>query len=156
MSDIPLQVLKWYCCYLVATRQTELVEVPEMKKVLASLLMVLLVSTASVFAAGAPKKGYVIALSNSYYGNSWRKQMVDCFTKSATQAKEQGKISDFIIVNGDGTQNTQISQLNSLILSDVDAICINAASPTALNGVIEKAIRKGIMNRPGIAGDRIP
>ncbi|SLM17458.1 conserved exported hypothetical protein [uncultured spirochete] len=116
-----------------------------MKKVLTAALIVLVLSTVCVFAdAKGVQKGYVIALSNSFYGNSWRKQMVDCFTKSAMQAKAAGRISDFIIVNGDGTQNTQISQLNSLILSDVDAICINAASPTALNGVIEKAIKKGI------------
>lgn len=91
-----------------------------------------------------PKGNWVIALSNSYYGNTWRKQMVDAFTQAAEEAKAKGYIKDYVIVNGDGTQNTQIAQMNSLILKGVDAICINAASPTALNGVIQKAHQAGI------------
>lgn len=87
---------------------------------------------------------YVIALSNSYFGNAWRKQMVDAFEKAAEEAKAQGRIKDYVVVNGDGTQNQQIAQMNSLILKGVDAICINSASPTALNGVIEKAHDAGI------------
>lgn len=87
---------------------------------------------------------WVIALSNSYYGNTWRKQMVEAFEFAAEQAKLDGKIKDYIVVNGDGTQNQQIAQMNSLILKGVDAICINSASPTALNGVIEQAADAGI------------
>ena len=87
---------------------------------------------------------YVIALSNSYFGNAWRKQMVDAFEEAAEKAKADGRIKDYIVVNGDGTQNQQIAQMNSLILKGVDAICINSASPTALNGVIEKAHDAGI------------
>ncbi len=87
---------------------------------------------------------FVIALSNSYYGNTWRKQMVEAFEFAAEKAKAEGKIKDYVVVNGDGTQNQQIAQMNSLILKGVDAICINSASPTALNGVIEKAADAGI------------
>ena len=93
---------------------------------------------------GAKKKGFVIALSNSFYGNSWRKQMVDTMQVAANDAKAKGLISDFIVDNGDGTENTQIAQMNSLILQNVDAILINAASLTGLNGVIAKAHEKGI------------
>jgi len=91
-----------------------------------------------------PKGKWVIALSNSYYGNTWRKQMVDAFNKVGNEAKEKGLIKDYVVVNGDGTQNTQIAQMNSLILKGVNLICINAASPTALNGVIEAAHKAGI------------
>lgn len=91
-----------------------------------------------------PKGDYVIGLSNSYYGNTWRKQMVDSFEAAATEAKEKGYISDFIVQNGDGSVNAQIAQINSFILEGVDAICINAASPTALNSVIDKATQAGI------------
>ena len=87
---------------------------------------------------------WVIALSNSYYGNTWRKQMVEAFQAAAEQAKQKGYIRDYIILNGDGTINTQIAQMNSLILKRVDAIAINAASPTALNGVIAQAHNAGI------------
>ncbi len=94
--------------------------------------------------AAAAGGDWVIALSNSYYGNTWRKQMVEAFEFAAEKAKAEGKIKDFIVVNGDGTQNQQIAQMNSLILQGVDAIAINSASPTALNGVIEKASKAGI------------
>jgi ribose transport system substrate-binding protein len=89
-------------------------------------------------------KKWVIALSNSYYGNTWRRQMVESFKEAAEQAKKEGRIADFIIENGDGSVNQQVAQMNGLILRGVDAIAINSASPTALNGVIEKACAAGI------------
>jgi ribose transport system substrate-binding protein len=94
---------------------------------------------------GLAKGKWVIGLSNSYYGNGWRKQMVESFTQAAENAKKSGYISDYIIQNGDGTVNAQIAQINSFILKGVDAIAINAASPTALNSVIQKALDEGIV-----------
>jgi ribose transport system substrate-binding protein len=86
----------------------------------------------------------VIALSNSFYGNTWRRQMVDAFTAEAEKAKADGKIEDFVVLNGDGSVNQQNSQMAELILRGVDAIAINAASETALNGLAEKACAAGI------------
>lgn len=71
--------------------------------------------------------------------------MVESFTTAAEEAKKQGYISDYEIQNGDGTTNAQIAQINSFILSGVDAICICAASPTALNSTIQKALDAGII-----------
>lgn len=45
-------------------------------------------------------KKWVIALSNSYYGNTWRRQMVDAFKEAAEQAKKDGRIADYIVENG--------------------------------------------------------
>ncbi|MGI5116457.1 ABC transporter substrate-binding protein [Treponema sp. SP13] len=87
---------------------------------------------------------YVIGLSNSYFGNTWRKQMVEAFSNAAEEAKKAGYISNYQIQNGDGTVNAQIAQINSFILAGVDAIAICAASPTALNSTIQKALDKGI------------
>lgn len=92
----------------------------------------------------APKKQWRIALSNSFYGNIWRHQMVDAFRDAAEKAKAEGLISEYLIENGDNTVNQQNAQMSGLILRGVDAICINAASPTALNGVIAKACQAGI------------
>jgi len=86
----------------------------------------------------------IIALSNSFYGNTWRRQMVDAFTAEAEKAKAEGKIADFVVLNGDGSVNQQNSQMAELILRGVDAIAINAASETALNGLAEKACAAGI------------
>ena len=119
-----------------------------MKRLVVWFLMVMLVVPAFLAVGGgqgeAKGKGFVVALSNSFYGNTWRKQMVDTMQVAAKEAKAQGLISDFIVANGDGTEQTQLQQLNSLILQDVDLILINAASPTGLNGVLEKAHQQGI------------
>ena len=86
----------------------------------------------------------VIALSNSFYGNTWRRQMVDAFTEQAETAKAEGLISDYVVLNGDGSVAQQNSQLAELILRGVDAIVINAASETALNSIIGQACNAGI------------
>ncbi len=86
----------------------------------------------------------VIALSNAYYGNTWRHQMVEAFETAAKQAKADGKIADYVVLNGDGSVNQQMSQMADLILKHVDAIVIDAASETALNGAVQKACQAGI------------
>jgi ribose transport system substrate-binding protein len=86
----------------------------------------------------------VIALSNAFYGNSWRHQMVESFEAAAKSAKDQGKIADYIVMNGDGSVAQQSSQIGELILKGVDVLLVDAASETAINGVIEKACKAGI------------
>src|SRR5699024_7978389 len=103
--------------------------------------MGLLVSTPAAASSDAP----VIALANSYYGNTWRQQMVGAFKAAAEKAKEEGEISDFMVLNGDGSVTQQNSQLAGLILKRVDAIVIDAASKTGNNGMIEKACKAGIV-----------
>lgn len=130
-----------------------------MKKTLTNCFGILLITTmmltSTVFQAAAAdpeinpngilKKGkYVIGLSNSYFGNTWRKQMVEAFSQAAEAAKAAGYISDYEVQNGDSTVNAQIAQINSFILKGVDAIAICAASPTALNSTIQKALDRGI------------
>jgi ribose transport system substrate-binding protein len=88
--------------------------------------------------------GPVIALSNSFYGNTWRRQMVDAFVEQAETAKSAGLIADYVVLNGDGSVAQQNSQLAELILRGVDAIVINAASETALNSIIGQACNAGI------------
>lgn len=93
----------------------------------------------------AAEGDWVIALSNAYYGNTWRHQMVEAFEGAATEAKEDGLISDFIVMNGDGSVAAQNSAIAELILRGVDMIAVNAASETAVNGVIEQACEAGII-----------
>lgn len=92
------------------------------------------------------KKGnWVIGVSNSYYGNQWRKTMVDSFVRVADQAKADGLIGDYEVQNGDGTVNNQIAQINTFILEGVDAILIDPGSTTALNDVLQEAVDAGIV-----------
>src|SRR4051794_3587786 len=100
-----------------------------------------LLAAALPAAADASPEKPVIALSNAYYGNTWRHQMVEAFEASAKEAKAAGKIADYIVLNGDGTVAQQNSQIAELILKGVDAIAVDAASETAVNGVIEKACK---------------
>lgn len=95
--------------------------------------------------AEASPKAPVIALSNAYYGNTWRHQMVEAFEAAAKEAKAEGKIANYIVTNGDGSVAQQNSQIGGLILQKVDVLLVDAASETAVNGVIEKACKAGII-----------
>jgi ribose transport system substrate-binding protein len=96
-------------------------------------------------ASTATAKPPFIAVSNAYYGNNWRHQMVDAFRKTADQAKKDKLISGYIVLNGDNTVSAQISQMIDLILRKPDVILLDAASLTALNGVVQKACAVGII-----------
>lgn len=104
-----------------------------------------LMATLAAFPASASKDKPVIALSNAYYGNTWRHQMVDAFEAAAKEAKGAGQIADYVIMNGDGSVAQQNSQIGELILKGVDVLLVDAASETAVNGVIEKACKAGII-----------
>ena len=113
------------------------------RTMLGALAAAPLLATMAPAAYASPDKP-VIALSNAYYGNTWRHQMVEAFEASAKQAKAAGEIADYIVLNGDGSVAQQNSQIAELILKGVDAIAVDAASETAVNGVIEKACKAGI------------
>jgi ribose transport system substrate-binding protein len=113
------------------------------KAVIAGLAAVPMLAVVATQASASSDKP-VIALSNAYYGNTWRHQMVDAFEASAKEAKAAGKIADYIVLNGDGSVAQQNSQIAELILKGVEAIAVDAASETAVNGVIEKACKAGI------------
>ncbi|MGH3321003.1 MAG: ABC transporter substrate-binding protein [Streptosporangiaceae bacterium] len=85
-----------------------------------------------------------IALSNSYAGNSWRQQMVNEFQLAAKKAKQKGLASKTGVVNANNSASQQASQMQSMILQGYDAITVDAASTTSLNGVIKKACDAGI------------
>ncbi len=115
-----------------------------MKKIFGSILAGSALALATLPVMASPDAP-VIALSNAYYGNTWRHQMVEAFEDAASQAIEQGLIADSIVVNGDGSVAAQNSAIGELILKGVDVLLVNAASETAVNGVIEKACKAGII-----------
>lgn len=87
---------------------------------------------------------YTIALSNSYIGNTWRVEMENEF-KAACLMPPFKSLVKCSVFNSNNTVSTQIQQMDDLISSRVDAILIDAASPTGLNGVIAQACRAGIL-----------
>ena len=86
-----------------------------------------------------------IALSNSYAGNSWRQQMLKMWKEASDGAIKDGTIAKTKIVNANNSASQQESQIENLILEGWKAIVIDAASPTALNGVIAKACHAGVV-----------
>ena len=80
-----------------------------------AILAILSISGSAAPALATPQAP-VVALSNAYYGNTWRHQMVEAFEAAAKQAKADGKIADYIVMNGDGSVAQQNSQIGELIL----------------------------------------
>ncbi len=113
-------------------------------RIAAAISSAALLAAASMPAYATPDAP-VIALSNAYYGNTWRHQMVEAFESAAKTAKADGLIADYIAMNGDGSVAQQNSQIAELILKGVDVLLVDAASETAVNGVIEKACKAGII-----------
>jgi ribose transport system substrate-binding protein len=86
-----------------------------------------------------------IALSNNYAGNSWRQAMLaswDKITKPAVEAGIVAAADAFTTAENQATE--QAAQIQNMILQGYDAIVLNAASPTALNGAVKEACDAGI------------
>ena len=120
-----------------------------MKKILAVLLVLALLAGTAFAGGGSEQKAsgkkWRIALSNDYAGNSWRQQMLKDWKSVVEKAKAQGLIADApAFTTNESSAAEQAAQIQNLILEGYDAIVLNAASPTALNGAVKKAIDAGI------------
>ena len=111
------------------------------------LLASIAVACAAIpFSASAETSDKKIALSNNYAGNSWRQAMLTSWDKITKEAVSQGIVAaadPFTTAENQATE--QAAQIQNLILQGYDAIVINAASPTALNGAIKEACDAGIV-----------
>lgn len=86
-----------------------------------------------------------IALSNNYAGNSWRQAMLQSWDKVTGEAVKTGVVAaadTFTTAENQATE--QAAQIQNMILQGYDAIVLNAASPTALNGAVAEACAAGI------------
>lgn len=87
-----------------------------------------------------------IALSNNYAGNSWRQAMLKSWEKVTKKAVKAGVVAEAQAFTTSENQATeQAAQIQNMILQGYDAIVINAASPTALNGAVKQACDAGIV-----------
>ena len=87
-----------------------------------------------------------IALSNNYAGNSWRQAMLTSWETITGPAVTEGVVAAadaFTTAENQATE--QAAQIQNMILEGYDAIVVNAASPTALNGAIKEACDAGII-----------
>jgi ribose transport system substrate-binding protein len=94
----------------------------------------------SVNFAHADTSGKRIAFSNNYAGNSWRQAMLKSYEVIAKKAVNDRVVAAAdVFTAADKGVPTQAAQVQNLILQGYDAIVINAASPTALNGAVRQA-----------------
>ncbi len=105
-------------------------------------------ATAALAALGHPGraqgKRFKVALSNSYIGNKWRLEMENVFKAALGMEPFKSEIEGSIF-NADNDVSKQSQQLSNLIAQKPDAIIINAASPTGLNGIISQGAGRGIL-----------
>jgi len=86
-----------------------------------------------------------IALSNNYAGNSWRQAMLDSWAKVTGEAVKAGVVkSADAFTTAENQATEQAAQIQNMILQGYDAIVVNSASPTALNGAVKEACDAGI------------
>jgi ribose transport system substrate-binding protein len=112
------------------------------KMLLASAVAACVAVPVSAFADTSGKK---IALSNNYAGNSWRQAMLTSWDKVTGEAVKAGAVAaadPFTTAENQATE--QAAQIQNMILQGYDAIVVNAASPTALNGAVKEACDAGI------------
>ncbi|NML76121.1 ABC transporter substrate-binding protein [Rhizobium sp. S-51] len=105
-----------------------------------------LVCAAMPMTAHADTSGKKIALSNNYAGNSWRQAMLTSWDKVTKEAVKSGIVAaadPFTTAENQATE--QAAQIQNMILEGYDAIVVNAASPTALNGAVKEACDAGIV-----------
>jgi len=109
------------------------------------LVTVLATRNPTTNSAGKGHSGpYTIALSNSYIGNTWRVEMENEFKAACAMAPYNTQVK-CSVYNADNDVSKQTQQMDDIISAHVDAIVIDAASPTGLNGVIQQACNAGIL-----------
>ena len=106
-------------------------------------------SGAGLLAAGLPLRARAagmlkIALSYSYIGNKWRIEMENLFT-AALQMEPYKSQVDGSWFNSGNNVSQESQQISGLIGERVDAIIVDAASPTGLNGILKQATDRGIL-----------
>lgn len=100
----------------------------------------MVLSAGSVFAEGR----ITIGLALPFQGNGWQKGVVASANWAVEEAKKSGKDVELVIVDAAGDPQTQIQQVNNLVLQGVSAIILEPLSDTALNGAIDNAVDAGI------------
>lgn len=82
----------------------------------------------------------VLALANNYAGNVWRQAMLAAWGRNGEAAAKAGLVAQApSFTTAENSVTEQAQQVRNLVLQGVDAIMVDAASPTALNGAVKDA-----------------
>jgi ribose transport system substrate-binding protein len=88
---------------------------------------------------------YTIGISNSFIGNAWRTQMIQMAKAWAATPEVAPMIEELIVVSTGEDVEAQIAAMDNMIALGVDAIILNAATPTGFDAVIRRAADAGII-----------
>jgi ribose transport system substrate-binding protein len=88
---------------------------------------------------------YTIGLSNSFIGNAWRTQMIQMAQAWVATPEISPMIEELIVVSTGEDVEAQIAAMDNMIALGVDAIILNAATPTGFDAVIRRAADAGII-----------
>ncbi|MDG4717833.1 MULTISPECIES: ABC transporter substrate-binding protein [Thalassospira] len=117
----------------------------KIKSMLLGVVAGAIITTSGSTVAFADTSDKRIALSNNYAGNSWRQAMLESWNNVAFAAVHEGVVDAADAFTTSENQATeQAAQIQNMILQGYDAIVVNAASPTAINGAIKEACDAGI------------
>jgi ribose transport system substrate-binding protein len=87
---------------------------------------------------------YLIYYSMSYVGNAWQTEAKNGISAMSKTAAYKDRVELRVQASGANAQR-QIQQMNAMIAAGADAITAFPISPTALNGVIKNACKKGVV-----------
>lgn len=85
---------------------------------------------------------YVIGYDSYFVGNTWSAQLEAEFLSATT--RNDAEIDDVIVTQSDNDAQKQISNLQSMIARDVDAIIVTPISPEGIVPVLKQADAAGI------------
>ncbi len=92
----------------------------------------------------AQGKRFQVVLSNSFIGNRWRAEMENVFKAALLMDPFKSELVGSVF-NANNDVREQAQQLATAIAQRPDAILIDAASPTGLNGIIDEGAARGIL-----------
>jgi ribose transport system substrate-binding protein len=118
--------------------------VPIAVALIATMVAIAAASAASNRTHAAHAKKFKIALANSFIGNTWRLEMENTFKAACKMPPFSTEVSCSVYNSGNDV-GKQTQQISNLISEHVDAIVIDAASPTGLNGIVKQACARGIL-----------
>ncbi len=88
---------------------------------------------------------FTIGISNSFIGSEYRTQMISVLEEVNQEFMDQGLTTELVIESEDTDVAGQISQIERLMMMDVDAIIINPGDVEGLNLSLEEAVDMGIV-----------
>ncbi|SOC09863.1 monosaccharide ABC transporter substrate-binding protein (CUT2 family) [Rhodobacter sp. JA431] len=96
-------------------------------------------------ATGANADTFKIGLSNGWVGSEWRTQMIEEAQAAAAAWADEGTTVEVVVQSANVDAQGQIGQVRNFINQGVDAIIINANSPTAFSPIFAQAAARGIL-----------